>query len=158
MSEAWNQLFGFGITVAVLFFAFLVGSLVEKRHYRSIREREQKLIGLPTTTFFPSDWQASAGELVAGSVVVSLDHFKRFLAGLRGIVGGRIRSYESLLDRGRREAVLRMREEARKRGYGVVANIRIHTSRIASARKGGRGTAGVEVIAYGTALTLVRTM
>ena len=46
-------------------------------------------------------------------VVISLDHFKRFLAGLRALVGGRIRSYETLLDRARREALMRMKEAAR---------------------------------------------
>ena len=36
--------------------------------------------------------------LVSGNVVVSVDHFKRFLAGLRNIVGGRLKAYETILD------------------------------------------------------------
>ena len=44
--------------------------------------------------------------------MVSVDYFKRFLAGLRMIFGGRVSSYESLLDRARREALLRMRLQA----------------------------------------------
>jgi uncharacterized protein YbjQ (UPF0145 family) len=47
---------------------------------------------------------------VSGSVVVSVDYFKRFLAGLRTLVGGRVTSYETLLDRARREAILRCKE------------------------------------------------
>jgi uncharacterized protein YbjQ (UPF0145 family) len=41
----------------------------------------------------PTDWQIESCELVTGSVVISLDYFKRFVAGLRGIVGGNIRRH-----------------------------------------------------------------
>jgi uncharacterized protein YbjQ (UPF0145 family) len=87
-------------------------------------------------------------------VVVSLDYFKRIIAGLRGIIGGRVKTYEPLLDRARREAVLRMIEDAKARGYDAVVNVRLETSRLASARKDGQGTAGVEMLAFGTAVTL----
>lgn len=100
----------------------------------------------------PPDWKAESSGLVSGSVVISLDYFKRFLAGLRALVGGRIKSYEPLLDRARREAILRMKEEARSRGYKAVFNVRLETSRLASSRRNGKGTAGVEIIAFGTGL------
>ena len=54
--------------------------------------------------------------LVNGSTVVSNDYFKRLLAILRNIFGGRVKAYESLLDRARREAVLRMKDEAHSSG------------------------------------------
>ena len=85
-----------------------------------------------------------------------LNSFKRFLAGLRMIFGGRIRAYEPLLDRARREALLRMREDAIARGFDLVINVRIETSRLATAARNGRGTAGVEVLAFGTALKLAQ--
>jgi uncharacterized protein YbjQ (UPF0145 family) len=87
---------------------------------------------------------------------VSLDYFKRVIAGLRAIFGGRIKTYEPLLDRARREAVLRMKEEAREHGFDAVINVRIQTSRLANARGNGEGTAGVEVLAFGTGLVLER--
>ena len=86
--------------------------------------------------------------------MVSHDYFKRFLAGLRNVVGGRIKSYEPLLDRARREAILRMKEDALARGHDSVVNVRLETSRLANSRRGGKGTACVEMLAYGTALTL----
>jgi uncharacterized protein YbjQ (UPF0145 family) len=77
------------------------------------------------------------------------DYFKRFLASLRNIFGGRVQSYESLLDRARREAILRMKAEARALGADMVFNIKLET---ASIYKGKRNTIGaVEVLAYGTA-------
>ncbi|MCH2476148.1 MAG: YbjQ family protein [Gemmatimonadetes bacterium] len=102
---------------------------------------------------FPFDVEIERADMVMGSVVVSHDHFKRFLAQLRIIVGGRIKSYEPLLDRARREAVLRMKEQALAHGHNTVVNIRLETSRLANSRRGGKGTAGVEMLAYGTALT-----
>jgi uncharacterized protein YbjQ (UPF0145 family) len=90
-------------------------------------------------------------ELMSSSVVISADYFKRFLAGLRAIVGGRITAYEPLLDRARREAVLRVREHARARGYDALINLRLQTSPVASAF-GRKEAAGMEVLAYGTAV------
>jgi uncharacterized protein YbjQ (UPF0145 family) len=92
--------------------------------------------------------------MVAGNVVVSLDYFKRFLASLRNLVGGRVGSYETLLDRARREAVLRLKQQAMQRGYGAVINLRLETTRMANASRGGKGTAGIEVLAFGTGLKL----
>ena len=88
--------------------------------------------------------------LVTGSTVVSVDYFKRFVAALRNLFGGRVTPYESLLDRARREAVLRMKAEAQALGASLVFNIKYET---ASISKGGGYTIGsIEVLAYGTAL------
>ena len=137
---------------------FASGSWLEARHFSSIRERERMLRSFPAVTFeeVPPDWRVAGSGLVAGSAVVSLDYFKRFLASLRVLFGGRIRAFEPLLDRGRREAVLRMKEAALNAGYDAVINVRLETSRIANADGG--GTAGVEMLAYGTALRLERRL
>ena len=100
----------------------------------------------------PPSWRIESSGLASGSVVVSIDYFKRFLAGLRILVGGRVKSYETLLDRGRREALLRMKEQAVGNGYDAVINVRLETSRLANAN--GQGTAGVEILAFGTAVKL----
>jgi uncharacterized protein YbjQ (UPF0145 family) len=84
-------------------------------------------------------------------VVVSLDYFKRFLAGLRQIFGGRVRSYESLVDRGRREAILRMKDQARS--ADIIVNLRLETSIVGSTTRSGKRRIGcIEVLAYGTAV------
>ena len=53
-----------------------------------------------------------------------------------------------------REAVLRVKEQAREQGYHAVVNLRLETSRLASSRRNGKGTAGIEILAFGTALKL----
>ncbi|PIE63030.1 MAG: hypothetical protein CSA25_02230 [Desulfobacter postgatei] len=49
-------------------------------------------------------------KLVTGNVVISVDYFKRIAAGLRNLFGGQVCVYESLVDRARREALLRLHE------------------------------------------------
>jgi len=148
----------FGLPLLILVGAYLIGSYIEKRHFRKIIEREKALQGFPVTTFatMPSKWQVAGAEMVSGNVVVSLDYFKRVIAGLRTIVGGRVKTYEPLLERARREALLRMAETARKRGYDAVMNVRLETSRLANATGKGQGTAGVEMLAFGTAVKINR--
>jgi uncharacterized protein YbjQ (UPF0145 family) len=145
-----------GLPLLVLIIAYAAGSILERRHFENIRTREEALHGFPVVSFdtLPPDWNAGSSDLVTGSVVISLDYFKRIIAGLRGIIGGRIKTYEPLLDRARREALLRMTEEAKRRGFHAVINVRLDTSRLANAAGNGRGTAGVEMLATGTAITL----
>ena len=137
----------------LLLLAYFIGSHLESNHYKSIREREAATKDMVAINFPRFPFDVERADMVMGSVVVSHDHFKRFLAQLRIIVGGRIKSYEPLLDRARREAVLRMKEQALAHGHNTVVNIRLETSRLANSRRGGKGTAGVEMLAYGTALT-----
>ena len=139
----------------LLLLAYFLGSQLESNHYKSVREREAATKDMVVINFprFPFEVEIERADLVMGSVVVSHDYFKRFLAQLRIIVGGRIKAYEPLLDRARREAVLRMKEQALAHGHNTVVNIRLETSRLANSRRGGKGTAGVEMLAYGTALT-----
>ncbi len=142
------------LPVALLVVAYFTGSWIEKSHYRSIREREARAAPRPVVTFDDADGQFElernyvAGHMVSGSVVISVDRFKQFLAGLRHLFGGRGTAYESLLDRARREALLRMHAAAGD--ASVIANVRIETATISGSGEGGPGT--VEVHAYGTAL------
>jgi len=151
-----DQLIILGFPLFLLLLTYFIGRYLESNHYKSIREREAATKDMVAINFprFPFDVEIERAGMVMGSVVVSHDHFKRFLAQLRIIVGGRIKSYEPLLDRARREAVLRMKEQALARGHNTVVNIRLETSRLANSRRGGKGTAGVEMLAYGTALTV----
>lgn len=153
-----DALFELGVPLFLLVLGYVAGGMAEQSHYKSIRLRELRLRRMPTTNLRrpPPHWRVESTGLVAGSTVVSVDYFKRFLAQLRGFVGGRVRSYESLLDRARREAVLRMKEEAALGGYDAVINVRLESTNIASPLRNDRGTAGVEVLAFGTALKLAR--
>lgn len=143
------------VFILLLALGFGVGAMLEKRHYASIRQREKKFADLPavaTKLLDPATAHATAdSRLVMGNVVVSVDYFKRFVAGLRNLVGGRVKSYETLIDRARREAVLRMKAEARALGANLVFNVKFETASI-SKGAGRQSIGSVEVLAYGTAL------
>ena len=49
-----------------------------------------------------------------------------------------------------------MKEEAAKQGFDAVINVRLESSNIAAPMRNDRGTAGVEVLAFGTALKLAK--
>lgn len=137
--------------LVLLLLGYVFGQRAENSHFRSIIEREKQLrdILVFSERRIPDEDKLD-GTLVCGSVVISVDFFKRFVAGLRSLVGGRVSAYESLLERARREAILRMKEEARRSGAKSVWNTRLET---ASIYKGAQQSIGaVEVLAYGTAV------
>ena len=47
-----------------------------------------------------------------------------------------------------------MVESARAQGFDGVYNVRLETSRLANSRGDGQGTAGVEMLAFGTAVKM----
>ncbi len=140
------------IIFILLVLGYVFGQAAEKRHFRSIIKREEQYRDLLTfSKRFPldADYDQKAS-LVGGSVVISVDYFKRFAAGLRNLIGGRVTTYESLLERARREALLRMKEEARQQGMNTIVNVKLETSSITKGRRNQVGA--VEVYAYGTGL------
>jgi len=144
------------VFVTLLALGYFFGRIAEKKHYKSIikREKQYKDILAISSRILPVSDTPMEACLVAGSVVVSVDYFKRFLSGLRALIGGRVIAYESLLDRARREAVLRMKKQARDLNANMVFNIKFETSSISKNARGGIGS--VEVLVYGTALSPVK--
>ena len=155
MTEATiNLVFQFGLPIVLLVLGYTVGSVRERRHYRSIIAREELYRDLPifSSRHAPDLDPPPGTALVLGSAVISVDYFKRFLAGLRMVFGGRVTAYESLVDRARREALLRMREQARQTGAAYVFNVRMETASIS--KGAGQAMGSVEVVAYGPAVIL----
>ena len=149
-----DALFQLGVVLILLIFGFFVGRSREKAHYASIRQREAQWASRPAVTLEnPLSLPAvKACRLVTGTAVISVDYYKRFLAGLRTIFGGEMRSYSTLIDRARREAVLRMKEAAPE--ADLYYNVHLQTSSINDGQK--QAVAAVEVIAYSTAITFER--
>ena len=132
---------------------YITGRSFELAHYSKIRQREKKLQSIPIIV---SRWQDSVesdetGHLFDGSVVISSDYFKSFISHLRLMLGGRMREFEPLLDRARREAILRMKEKAVLWGAERIINLRIESSSI-HGRSGQQYLPIIEVLAYGTAI------
>jgi uncharacterized protein YbjQ (UPF0145 family) len=153
MSELLANHFDWVVFLVLVAIGYFSGHWAEQRHYRSIEEREQRYLKMPLVTFDDDAIDQTAAvqyvRLVSGSAVISIDYFKRFLSSLQSFFGGRVGAYESLVDRARREAILRMIGQART--ADIIANVRIETSAI-SGDPTRNSVVSVEAIAYGTAV------
>lgn len=140
------------ITVTILLLIGLIfGRINEANHFKRLALAEAELSDIAAynlKTLPPS--LMDDGVLVTGNVVIAVDYFKKIAAGIKGLFGGHIRSYESLVERARREAIVRMKQEAKAAGANAVYNVRLEFSTMGEQSKHAFG--GVELLAYGTAV------
>ena len=143
-----------GVFVILLAIGLFAGRANERKHFRELAENEERLrdIEIRGGRVGADAGALQRGTLVIGSVVIAEDYFKRVAAGLKSLVGGNLRSYESLLERGRREAIVRMKQEARRLGATHVVNVRLETASLSEDWSAQRPIFSAEFIAYGTAL------
>ena len=122
------------------------GRHAERKHLKELEAQEKRLayIRLDSSRFKTSD---DFGQLVSSNVVISHDYFKYVIANIQNFFGGRLTSYESVVERARREAVVRLKLEAEKLGAAQIMGLRLSTTELGM--QGGM----VEVFAYGTAIS-----
>lgn len=140
------------IFVVLLAIGLVAGRANEQRHLSELAANERSLSDIAAYSGRGGTDSFRGGTLVVGSVVIAEDYFKRVAAALKSLVGGNIRSYESLLERGRREALVRMKQEARRLGATCVVNVRLETASLSEDWSGRQPLFAAEFIAYGTAL------
>ncbi|MGN1192577.1 MAG: YbjQ family protein [Dorea sp.] len=85
--------------------------------------------------------------MVKGTVVMSKNIGKDFMAGMKTLVGGELSGYTEMLNESRQIAIKRMVDEAEALGADAIINIRYGSSSLM------QGAA--EVIAYGTAVKIM---
>ena len=140
--------------LSVLGFTYITGCIIEKNHYKKIKQREMALFKQQHINLSAKNWKIDKKvkkvELVTGEVVISGDYFKNFVASLKNIFGGRLTSFESVFDRGRREAILRMREKAKYANF--IINTRIESVMLNNVYSK-ESVPQCAIIAYGTAIT-----
>lgn len=120
------------------------GRVVERGHERSLTRREAAIAGVVVTDLRHAPPGCVGAHLVSGDVVIATDYGKHLAGRVRTVLGGEVRSMRRMLDRGRREALLRVREQAASVGADLVVNVRFHTMEV-----DGRSA---EVSCYGTAV------
>lgn len=153
MQSLIGFIFIFGPFLFLILLGLFVGGWNERRHFEKLKGREQQTSDIFVTQIktYPSAIPENAQpRMVIAEVVIAADYLKSFLAKLRNIFGGEVKSFFSLMDRARREALVRILEQAQQHGYNAVCNVRIQTADI-----GGNSTkrkaAMVAIIASGTA-------
>lgn len=150
MLELIANLSPFAVLILLGLFA---GRFNEQRHFRSLALREAERMGMVVNNLkcVYDPQSVRDARMVMGNVVIATDYLKTFLMSLRNLVGGEARSAIRLMERARREAILRMLDEAAALGATEVWNVRLEFCNIAM-MKGKKGAMQVEVLAYGTAV------
>lgn len=139
-----GDLIGIIFSIIAIIIGFLFGRKAESKHLEDIKLREQMLLNLPVRAETELHSNAIAAQLVTGSVVVANDRFKEVVSSFESFFGKKLTSLESLVDRGRREALLRLKSEARAWGADEVVHLRLSSSAV--------DRLGVEIFASGTAV------
>lgn len=135
----------FVLPIVVLLVGALAGSVIERRHLASLARREE--LPSPILTDLgapPAGIVTGDARLVFGEAVLGADRGKEFVSSLRNLVGGEVVSLQKLMTRARREARLRMVDEARALGADFVLNVRFEICEV--------GGKAADVICYGTAV------
>lgn len=133
------------LTIGIVF-----GRRNERNHLARLTADEDALSHIKVLTIktLPPNL-AQGGALVQGSVVIAVDYFKVIMSSIRMILGGRLNSYETLLERARREAVVRMQKDAQSLGADAIYNARVEFTAIGQQPQ---KIGGAELLAYGTAV------
>jgi uncharacterized protein YbjQ (UPF0145 family) len=146
-----------GIFVILLALGFFVGGMTERRHFADLMQREEATRGFLATQskyFLGTPEAGHTPTMIVKEVIIASDYLKTFLANLRNIFGGEVYSFESLLERARREALLRIIEEAEASGYNAICNLRMDTAEIGG-NLNKRGAAMASILASATAYRTV---
>ena len=84
--------------------------------------------------------------IVKGEIVQTRNIGRDFMAGMKTIVGGEVKSYTEMIVEARKVATDRMVEEATKLGADAIVGIRYSSSEVMQGAS--------EILAYGTAVKL----
>ena len=156
MAPGFELLIVFVIPLSVFLLGALWGRRAERLHFEDLTRREKIYADFPIYNWrkVPQDFEVSTSTFVSGAVVISEDAGKRLLARFRNVIGGNIKSYETLMDRGRREACLRMLDQAKASGANALINVRYDTADLTTQREKQAAPIGIEVLVFGTAVHL----
>ncbi|RZG74784.1 YbjQ family protein [Acinetobacter sp. WCHAc060025] len=133
------------ITLILFCIGWGFGRYIERKHLIELEQNERRLahIRIDTHKFQSSEKE---GQLISSNVVISHDYFKYIIAQIQNFFGGRLTTYESVVERARREAIVRLKQQAENVGAKQIMGLRLSTTELGM--QGGM----VEVFAYGTAI------
>ena len=155
MAKTNSALINISLSALALGLGWFFGRRAEKQHFASLEQRESANLNRPVLSNSNGieDLNVVRSELVFGQVSICDDYFKYLISALHCFLGGRLSTYESLLDRARREAILRMKES--RSDASLFVNLRLDTTTLDNgSSKQGKSVRAVQVLAYSTALWL----
>jgi len=134
----------------LLIVGIIFGSMNERNHFKRLVRDEAELAHIKVLNIktLPDNIE-TGGALVSGNVVVAVDYFKVFVSAFIMFFGGQITGFQTLLERARREAIVRMQREAEALGADAIYNTRMEFSAVGQRPQ---KIGGAELLAYGTAV------
>ena len=124
--------------VGLLLLGWIVGGTVERQHFAELESGESHYRDMLVTQVksFPrcdasASHQGLEPKMICAEVVISSDYLKSYLGSWKKFFGGEIRGYQRLLERARREALLRLQQQATEMGYNALCNVRLGTADLA---------------------------
>ncbi|MEO2120498.1 MAG: hypothetical protein CXT67_07160 [Methanobacteriota archaeon] len=137
------------VTVGPLLFSWIFGNIYQKKKQEELGVRVKAFGTDNLTTLKTPPAQVSASGLLSANIIMSVSWWQKLVGGLKTIFGGQVETWDRVLAWARKEALQRLREQARAKGFDNVINVRLDTSEIQSSK--GRNTA-IEILAYGTGI------
>ncbi len=155
------MLYILGAILIPLLFPFLswaIGRWYQDRLHGALLENEKKEGStlqdenyLSTSSQMDS-MSAQSSTLLHVSICVGPSIGQMFFMWIKGLFGGRLHSYDVVLDYGRREVLLRLKRQANELGCSSIQNIRIETSMVQFAKNNKSKQASVEFLAFATGI------
>jgi uncharacterized protein YbjQ (UPF0145 family) len=135
---------------------YVLSYIIETSHLQDLEAREtfyRDKVEVNNLRRLPLDLKVKEAFLCVGNIVIGANYYDRFSASLKQIIGGHLKGFERIVERGYREASLRMIEEAYRQGARLIVNVRFETSCLGRTdRKGETRASMLEVLVYGTAI------
>lgn len=127
----------------------LMDALAENEKMHGVVLNNESLL---STSSRNTSFGAPSSTLLHVSLCVAPSTGQIFFMWVKSLFGGRLISYDVVLDYGRREALYRLQQQARELACTSIINIRIETSTLSFARNKDSKTSSIEVLAYATGL------
>ncbi len=145
-----------GFTVLPWTLSLIATLLYQPRKKKALLKREQNTAlsgdALSTLRKPLGNREVREYRVMMANVVMSPSWVQMFIGWFLSIFGGEINVYTKIVDWARREAKQRLREQVAEAGFDEVINMRIETSVLSKTSNKDDKTAGVEILAYGTAI------
>jgi len=122
-------------------------SLNEAKEGKMLQSGQHLSTQSPMTTM-----TAQSSTLLHVSICVGPSMGQIFFMWVKSLFGGQLRSYDVVLDYGRREVLLRLNQQAKALQCSSMVNIRIETSTVSFAKNDKSKTSSVEFLAFATGI------
>lgn len=147
------------LPVSIPLISWLLGRWYQGRLMQALESDEKQQGGLLqsekhlSTSSSMTSMTAESSTLLHVSICVGPSWGQIFFMWVKSLFGGRLESYDVVLDYGRREVLLRLNQQAKAMGCSSIVNIRIETSTVSFAKNNNSSkTSSVEFLAFATGL------